>query len=80
MIKNKVVLNQKIAISSQELSNMPESGSLYNIKLTYTIADIMRKYTNSEIGLQNTYGIRRSLPAGEIDYSMVYEAMPLTIR
>ncbi|RTL09921.1 MAG: bifunctional metallophosphatase/5'-nucleotidase [Neisseriaceae bacterium] len=74
--KNKAVLNQKIAPSSQELSNMPESGSLYNIKLTYTIADIMRKYTNSEIGLQNTYGIRRSLPAGEIDYSMVYEAMP----
>lgn len=74
--KNKAVLNQKIAISPQELNNMPESNGLYNIKLTYTIADIMRKYTDSEIGMQNTYGIRRSLPAGQIDYSMIYEAMP----
>jgi 2',3'-cyclic-nucleotide 2'-phosphodiesterase/3'-nucleotidase len=36
----------------------------------------MRKITHSEIGLQNTYGIRRSLPSGEITYSMIYEAMP----
>ncbi len=74
--KNKAKLNQKIAVASEELNNMPESDGLYNIKLTYTIADIIRKTTGSEIGMQNTFGIRRTLPAGQIDYSMVYEAMP----
>jgi len=73
--QNKVLLNQPITNSKQVLNNMPESG-LYNINLTYTIADVMRKITHSEIGLQNTYGIRRSLPSGEITYSMIYEAMP----
>jgi 2',3'-cyclic-nucleotide 2'-phosphodiesterase/3'-nucleotidase len=73
--QNKTILNQRVTTSEQSLNNMPESG-LYNIKLTYTIADIMRKITHSDVGLQNTYGIRRSLPAGAIDYSMIYEAMP----
>lgn len=73
--QNKIILNQKIADSPEDLSNMPESG-FYNIKLTYMIADILRKSTNSDVGLQNTYGIRRSLPKGMIDYNMLYEAMP----
>ena len=73
--QNKVLLNQVVGTSPQVLSNMPVSG-LYNINLTYTIADIMRKTTHSDIGLQNTYGIRRSLPSGDITYSMIYEAMP----
>lgn len=73
--QNKVLLNQVVGASPQVLSNMPVSG-LYNINLTYTIADIMRKTTHSDIGLQNTYGIRRSLPSGDITYSMIYEAMP----
>lgn len=73
--KNKQVLNQVIVNSAESLSNMPESGN-YNIKLTYTIANIMRNLNHSDIGLQNTYGIRRSLPAGNITYGMIYETMP----
>lgn len=73
--QNQAILNQKITTSGMALSNMPESG-FYNIKLTYAIADVLRKSTNSDIALQNTYGIRRSLPAGIIDYNMLYEAMP----
>ena len=73
--QNQAILNQVIAKSPQALNNIPESG-LYNINLTYTIADILRKKTGSDIGLQNTYGIRRSLPSGEINYSMLYETMP----
>jgi len=73
--KNQVVLNHVIATSPEVLYNLPESG-LYNINLTYTIADIMRKKFNSDIGLQNTYGVRRSLPSGAITYSMLYDALP----
>lgn len=73
--KNKQVLNQVITNYAESLNNIPESGN-YNIKLTYTIADIMRNITHSDIGLQNTYGIRRSLPAGNITYGMIYETMP----
>lgn len=73
--QNKALLNQVVTTSKQTLNNMPVDG-LYNINLTYTIADVMRKITHSDIGMQNTYGIRRSLPSGEITYSMIYEAMP----
>lgn len=73
--QNKVLLNQVVTTSKQALSNIPTDG-LYNINLTYTIADVIRKSTHSDIGMQNTYGIRRSLPSGEITYSMIYEVMP----
>lgn len=75
LTKNQAILNQIVSKAPEELSNKPESGN-YNIRLTYTIADIMRNITHSDIGLQNTYGIRRSLPAGDITYSMLYETMP----
>ena len=68
-------LNQVISVAPEELSNEPQDGK-YNIPLSYTIADIMKKDTHSDIALQNTHGIRKSLPQGDITYSMLYEAMP----
>ncbi|MDD3266752.1 MAG: 5'-nucleotidase C-terminal domain-containing protein [Burkholderiales bacterium] len=72
---NKAILEESIAKSAESLDNMPISGN-YNIKLTYIVADIMKNATNSDVGLQNTYGIRRSLPADVITYGMIYEVMP----
>lgn len=74
--QNKAILDKVIATSAVELRNHPESGSLYNIELTYTLADVIKRTTNSDIGLLNTYGVRRSLPIGNVTYSMIYEAMP----
>lgn len=73
--QNQDKLNQVITKSSEELSNKSSDGN-YNIKLTYTIAELMRNMTHVDIALQNTYGIRRSLPKGDITYNMIYEAMP----
>ncbi len=73
--QNQAILNNIVGNSPEELDNMPKQG-LYNINLTYTIADLLRKKSGSDIGLQNTYGIRRSLPHGIINYGMLYEAMP----
>lgn len=73
--ENEATLNQTITNSKVDLSNQPSNG-FYNISLTYTIADEMRKYAKTQIGIQNTYGIRRSLPTGVINYSMLYEALP----
>ncbi len=39
-------------------------------------ADYMRQFAHTDIGLQNTYGIRRDLPKGDITYGMLYEVMP----
>ncbi|AUR51720.1 bifunctional metallophosphatase/5'-nucleotidase [Aquella oligotrophica] len=73
--ENEATLNQLISTSKVDLSNQPANG-FYNINLTYTIADEMRKYAKTQIGIQNTYGVRRSLPAGAINYSMLYETLP----
>ena len=68
-------LNKVISKASQVLSNQPQDGN-YNIPLTYTLADIIRKVTSNDVALINTHGIRRSLPKGNITYSMIYETMP----
>lgn len=68
-------LNQVIAVAPEALSNDAQDGN-YNIPLSYTIADVMKKNTNSDIALQNSHGIRRSLPKGDITFSMLYETMP----
>lgn len=73
--ENEATLNQIITNSKVDLSNQPSNG-FYNINLTYTIADEMRKYAKTQIGIQNTYGVRRSLPTGVINYSMLYETLP----
>ncbi|MEN9946863.1 MAG: hypothetical protein RLZZ293_1249 [Pseudomonadota bacterium] len=73
--QNQAVLNQKIGYATEELPNMPVQG-IYNIKLTYMAADYMRQFAHTDIGLQNTYGIRRDLPKGDITYGMLYEVMP----
>lgn len=74
--QTKKKLNEVIATSAEALSNEPSDNGFYNIQLTYLIANIIKEVTNSDIALQNTYGVRRSLPAGQITYGMIYEALP----
>lgn len=73
--KNSATLNKIIAVAPEDLANMPESNSS-NIKLTYMVSDILRKVVGADIGLTNTYGVRRSLPKGNITYGMLYEVLP----
>ena len=68
-------LNKIITKATKPLSNQPQDGS-YNIPLTYTLADIIKVKTSSDVVLLNSHGIRQSLPKGDITYSMVYETMP----
>ena len=68
-------LNKVISKASQPLSNKSQDGN-YNIPLTYTLATLIKNTTSSDIALLNTPGIRRSLPKGNITYSMIYETMP----
>ncbi|AIT10151.1 2', 3'-cyclic nucleotide 2'-phosphodiesterase [Candidatus Francisella endociliophora] len=57
---------------------LPQHGqdNFYNSPLVYTFADIVKNQTDSDIGLLNGNGVRRSLPKGDITYGMIYESMP----
>ncbi|MGQ4005871.1 5'-nucleotidase C-terminal domain-containing protein [Francisellaceae bacterium CB300] len=68
-------LNKIVSKASKPLSNQAQDGA-YNIPLTYTLADIIRKNTSSDVALLNSHGVRSSLPKGNIAYSMIYEVMP----
>ena len=68
-------LNKVISKASEPLSNQPQDGS-YNIPLTYTLADILKNITSSNVALLNSHGVRSSLPSGDITYSMIYGVMP----
>ena len=72
-IKDK--LNKVVSKAIQPLSNKPQDGS-YNVPLTYTLANIIKNTTSSNVALLNTHGTRRSLPKGDITYGMIYEVMP----
>jgi len=73
--KNKQILDKVISYSSQDLTNRAVKNS-YNIKLTYMIADVIRKYAKTDVGMQNIGGIRASLDAGDITYDDIYNLMP----
>lgn len=45
-------------------------------ELGYWVSDIMRKATNTQIGLTNGGGLRRSLEAGTVTMGDLYEIMP----
>ncbi len=68
-------LNKIVSKVPQALSNQTQNGR-YNIPLTYTLADIIKKNTSSCFALLNSHGVRNSLPKGNITYSMIYEVMP----
>ncbi|GAB4225954.1 MAG: 5'-nucleotidase C-terminal domain-containing protein [Francisella sp.] len=68
-------LEKVITNASTDLSNASQDG-IYNIPLTYTLANIIKNQTNSDVALLNSHGIRRSLPKGSINYGMIYETMP----
>ncbi|QIV96264.1 2',3'-cyclic-nucleotide 2'-phosphodiesterase/3'-nucleotidase [Allofrancisella inopinata] len=68
-------LEKVITKAPSSLSNQAQDG-YYNIPLTYTLADIIKTATVSNVALLNSHGIRRSLPSGDITYSMLYEMLP----
>lgn len=75
--KNKYLLNHVLTTTTQNFPNHPESETnAYNSKLTYTVANISRLLAHADVGLQNTGGVRRSLPQGKITYGMLYETLP----
>ncbi|AXA34090.1 bifunctional metallophosphatase/5'-nucleotidase [Francisella adeliensis] len=68
-------LEKVITTAPKPLSDKTQDGH-YNVPLTYTLANIMKVDTHSDVALLNTHGVRRSLPSGNISYSMIYEVMP----
>ncbi|WP_395167721.1 bifunctional metallophosphatase/5'-nucleotidase [Francisella salimarina] len=68
-------LDKIITKAPADMSDEAQDG-YYNIPLTYTLADIIKNQTGSDLALVNSHGIRRSLPQGNITYGMIYEAMP----
>ncbi|XSZ47513.1 5'-nucleotidase C-terminal domain-containing protein [Francisella noatunensis] len=71
----KAELDKVITNAPRELSDEAQDG-YYNIPLTYTLANIIKGQTASDLALVNSHGVRRSLPQGDITYGMIYETMP----
>lgn len=67
------ILDEKLGVLSEDLTHSRE-GSL--TELGYWATDVMRKYTNAQIGLTNGGGLRRTLYKGDITMGDLYEIMP----
>lgn len=67
------VLGEKLGVLKEDLSH-DRAGSL--TPLGYWATNVMRKYTNSQVGLTNGGGLRRTLYKGDITMGDMYEIMP----
>lgn len=67
------VLGEKLGTLNGDLSHN-RAGSL--TPLGYWATDVMRKYTNAQVGLTNGGGLRRTLYKGDITMGDLYEIMP----
>lgn len=67
------VLDVKLGVADSDITH-DRKGSL--TKLGYWTTDVMRKYANTQIGLTNGGGVRRTLYKGDITMGDMYEIMP----
>jgi 2',3'-cyclic-nucleotide 2'-phosphodiesterase/3'-nucleotidase/5'-nucleotidase len=66
------ILSEKLGVADVDLNHDTQGPSL----MGEWVCDIMRKYTGTQIGIQNGGGLRVSLPKGDLTVGSMYMLMP----
>jgi 2',3'-cyclic-nucleotide 2'-phosphodiesterase/3'-nucleotidase len=68
------ILNEKVGIATAEFTHGSELPNV--TKLGQWVCEVMAEQTNTQIGIQNGGGLRRSMLSGDIVMGDLYEIMP----
>ena len=69
------VMNQEISYTNVDLNRNFRNPGIDNMAGDW-FADAMRRQTKSDIGVQNSGGVRTNIAAGKITYRDIYQIMP----
>lgn len=69
------VMNQEISYTNVDLNRNFREPGIDNMAGDW-FADAMRRQTKSDIGVQNSGGVRTNIAAGKITYRDIYQIMP----
>jgi len=77
--KVRKVMDEVIGEASEAIKRDPEAEAKEESALGNWQADLMREFAQTDIALQNSFGIRGDIPKGEITKRDIYTISPLAI-